>query len=141
MAAGFTLAGLYHLAALAIPAFARVAYPPMYSALRHVIFVIVDSLGAWLFLRRPRWLIWPYLVLTLQVLQGHGVRAWQTLVNEHQINWIDAVTVLGVLLGLISLLLDRAHLLARQRREADEKPAKKPPASEQPKATARQKKA
>jgi hypothetical protein len=27
----------------------------------------------------------------------------------HQVNWIDAITVLGILLGLILLLLDRAH--------------------------------
>jgi hypothetical protein len=34
-----------------------------------------------------------------------------------------------------------AELLARQKHEAEEKPAKKPPASGQPKATARRKKA
>jgi len=113
MAAGFALAALYHLAALAIPGFARVAYAPTYPPLRHVTFVTVDSLGAWLFLLRPRWLIWPYLLLTLQVMQGHGVRAWQTLVHEHQINWIDAITVLGILLGLITLLIDRAEHFRR----------------------------
>ena len=62
---------------------------------------------------RPRWLIWPYLLLTLQVMQGHGVRAWQTLVDEHQINWIDAITVLGILLGLITLLIDRTEHFRR----------------------------
>ena len=81
----------------------------MYPPLRHVTFVIVDGLGAFLFLSRPRWFIWPYLVLTLQVLQGHGVRAWQTWVQEHQLNWIDAITVSGILLGLTLLLLDRAQ--------------------------------
>ena len=109
MAAGFALAALYHLAALAIPAFANIAYAPMYPPLRHVTFVIVDSLGAFLFLKRPRWFIWPYLVLTLQVLQGHGVRAWRTWVQGHQVNWIDAIVVSGVLLGLVLLLLDRTH--------------------------------
>ena len=109
MAAGFAVAALYHLAALGIPAFAKIAYPPMYPTLRHVTFVIVDSLGALFFLLRPRWFIWPYLVLTLQVLQGHGVRAWQTWVQEHQLNWIDAITVLGIVLGLILLLIDRAQ--------------------------------
>jgi hypothetical protein len=53
MAAGFALAALYHLAALTIPAFAKMAYPPLYPSLRHVVFVIVDSLGAFLFLVRP----------------------------------------------------------------------------------------
>jgi hypothetical protein len=109
VAAGFALAALYHVAALSSPAFAKAAYAPTYPTLRHVTFVAVDILGAILFLRRPRWLIWPYLILTLQVLQGHGVRGWQTLVREHQINWIDAVTVSCVLLGLILLLIDRTQ--------------------------------
>ena len=109
MAAGFAVAALYHLAALAIPAFANIAYPPMYPPLRHVAFVIADVLGASLFLSRPRWFLWPYLVLTLQVLQGHGVRAWRTWTLERRINWIDAITVLVVLFGLILLLLDRAQ--------------------------------
>jgi hypothetical protein len=109
MAGGFALAALYHLAALSIPVFAKIAYSPGYSPLRHVTFVILDSLGAFLFLTRPRWFIWPYLILTLQVLQGHGVRAWQTLVQEHHLNWIDAITVSGVLLGLILLLIDRTQ--------------------------------
>ena len=109
VAAGFALAALYHIAALSSPGFAKMAYSPMYPTLRHVTFVVVDSLGAVLFLRRPRWLIWPYLVLTLQVLQGHGVRGWQTLVREHRINWVDAITVSCVLLGLILLLIERTQ--------------------------------
>jgi len=105
VAVGFALAAIYHLAALAIPTFARVAYPPAYPVLRHVAFVIVDS---------PRWFIWPYVLLTLQVLQGHDVRAWQTWVQEREIQWIDDITVLGILLGLVLLFLDRAHWNTRR---------------------------
>ncbi len=108
LAAGFALAALYHLAALAIPAFGRIAYPPTYPTLRHITFVIVDSMAAFLFLLRPGWFIWPYLVLTVQVLRGHGVRGWRTWVQKHQVNWIDAITVFGALLGLALLVLDRA---------------------------------
>jgi hypothetical protein len=108
MAAIFGLAVLYHAAALSIPAFAKTAYPATYPPLRHVAFVIVNSLAAFLFLKRPRWLIWPYLVLTLQVLQGHGARLWRTWVDEHQINWIDVIVISGVLLGLALLLQERA---------------------------------
>jgi hypothetical protein len=67
----------------------------------------VNSLAAFLFLKRPRWFIWPYLALTAQVLQGHGVRLWQTWVDAHQINWLDAIVVPGVLLGLVLLLRER----------------------------------
>ena len=114
VAAGFAAAALYHLAALASPAFARMAYSPTYSPLRHIAFVIVDILAASLFLWRPRWFIWPYLALTIQILQGHGVHAWRTLIYKHQLDWIDAITAFGALLGLILLLFDR---IAGKRRE------------------------
>ena len=107
MAVGCAAVAFYHLAALAIPAFDKIAYSPGYPPLRHVTFVIVDSFVAFLFLLRPRWFIWPYLALTAQVLRGHGVRGWQTWVHQHQLNWIDTITVLGTVLGLILLLLDR----------------------------------
>lgn len=108
LATGFALAALYHLAALAIPAFGRIVYPPTYPAARHMVFVIVNSVAAVLFLLRPRWFVWPYLVLTVQSLQGHGLRAWRALVLHRQVNWIDGIAVFGVLLGLAVLILDRA---------------------------------
>jgi len=107
MALGFATAAIYHVAALAIPAFANMAYPRTYPPVRHITFVVVDSLTGLLFLSRPRWFIWPYLLLTVQILQGHGLGGWRTWVNKHQVNWIDAVTVFGALLGLVLLLLDR----------------------------------
>ena len=107
MAVIFGLAALYHAAALSIPAFAKAAYPATYPPLRHVAFAIVNSLAAFLFLKRPRWFIWLYLVLTAQVLQGHGVRLWRTWVDEHQINRIDVMVIAGVLLGLALLLQER----------------------------------
>ena len=109
MAVIFGLAVLYHAAALSITAFAKAAYTATYPPLRHVAFVIVNSLAAFLFLKQPRWLIWPYLVLTVQVLQGHGVRLWRTWVDEHQINWIDAIVISGVLLGLALLFHERTR--------------------------------
>jgi len=58
--------------------------------------------------KASHWFIWPYLALTAQVLQGHGVRLWQTWVDAHQINWIDVIVVSGLLLGLV-LLLHEQH--------------------------------
>jgi hypothetical protein len=107
MAVIFGLGVLYHAAALSIPAFAKAAYPATYPPLRHVAFMIVNSLAAFLFLKRPRWFIWPYLVLTVQVLQGHGVRLWRAWADEHQINWIDLIVISGVLLGLALLIQER----------------------------------
>jgi hypothetical protein len=107
MAAGCAGTALYHLAALLIPAFAKIAYPLTYPLLQHVTFMIVDGLAALLFLLRPRWFIWPYLALTVQVLQGHGVRGCRTWVQKHQLDWIDGITVFGVFIGLALLVPDR----------------------------------
>lgn len=109
MALGYATAAMYHVAALAVPAFARTAYPPTYPPVRHIAFVMVDSLTSFLFLARPRWFIWPYVALTVQILQGHGLRGWQTWLDKHQLNWIDAITVFGALLGLALLLFDRLN--------------------------------
>ena len=125
LAAGFAGAALYHLAALTIPAFAKTAYAPSYPWWRHIVFIAIDVLVANLVLVRPGWLIWLYLVLTVQVIQGHGTRAWRTLFQQHRVNWIDAFTVLGVLFGLAVLYIDRRHTIqaltsARVLRQADQ---------------------
>jgi hypothetical protein len=124
MAAGCAMAAVCHVAALAIPAFGKMAYAPGYPPLRHVTFVIVDSLASFLFLSRPRWFIWPYLVLTIQILQGHGLRGWRTWADKHQLNWVDAITVFGALLGLVLLALDlvdqrRGEFMSDQGRRTD----------------------
>jgi hypothetical protein len=106
MAAGFATAALYHLAALTIPAFAKIAYAPAYPPLRHIIFILVDGAAAYLMLSRPPCFIWLYLVLTAQVVQGHGTRAWQTWPLHHRINWIDVITVVATLLGLAFLYFE-----------------------------------
>lgn len=107
LAAGFAVAALYHFTALAIPAFAKIAYAATYPFLRHVVFILIDISVAYLLLLRPPWFIWLYLALTVQVIQGHGLRAWRTWFQHDRINWIDIVTVLATLLGLTFLYLDR----------------------------------
>jgi hypothetical protein len=78
MAVGFAGTALYLLAALAVPAFAKIAYAPAYPPLRQIVFILFDGSAAYLMLSRPPWFIWLYLVLTAQVIQGRGGRAWQT---------------------------------------------------------------
>jgi len=59
----FVAASLYHVAALALPSFVRMAYPPEYPEWRHVAFAILNLGFAWLFAVRSRWLLWPFLAL------------------------------------------------------------------------------
>jgi hypothetical protein len=88
------LATAFHAMAMASPAVARLEYEPGYPIWRHVIFIVIDGSLVWLFGRRPRWLVWPYALLTLQVLNGHGRGAWSLWVEHHQVDWISvAVSV------------------------------------------------
>jgi hypothetical protein len=38
----------------------------------HVVFILIDGSLAWFLLRPPTWLVLPYVVLMLQMLNGHG---------------------------------------------------------------------
>jgi hypothetical protein len=106
-ATGAAVAAAIHVAALTIPVFARSAYPPGYPAWRHVLFVLIDTALAWLLVKRPRWLLWPYAVLTAQVMLGHGVHAWRSWTASGRVAWLDAAAVIGVLLILVLLIADR----------------------------------
>jgi hypothetical protein len=109
MAAVLVVIGLYHAAGLTIPAFARIAYPPNYPPLRHIVFIVIDAASAYLFLIRPRWLIWAFLILAAQVLYSHGTHTVQTWQESHQINWVDPTVIAITLYGLTILYLDRGH--------------------------------
>src|SRR5829696_1457654 len=117
----FMAAALYHVAALSLPSFARMAYPSGYSALRHAAFTIFDLGFAWLFVVRPRWLLWPFLALTVEVLAGHGMAAWRQWHGARQVDPISIACVIAVLLGLILLLRARGQGLpgAQHQRDAN----------------------
>jgi hypothetical protein len=99
-------AAAYHTAAVVVPAFATIAYPATYPVWRHLVFIAIGGSLVWLFLRRPIWLVWPYAVLTAQVIYSHGGAAWTFWQQERRIDWISIAAVVGILLGLGLLLVD-----------------------------------
>jgi hypothetical protein len=105
-AVGASLAVAIHAAALAMPAFAAVAYPTGYPAWRHVLFVAINLTLAPLFLRRPAWFVWAFAVLTAQVIYSHGGAALASWQRDGHIRGIDAVAVVGVPLALALLVTD-----------------------------------
>jgi hypothetical protein len=107
-------AGLYHLVAIAVPAFRALAYAPGYPLWRHGVFVAVNATFAWLLLRRPIWLVGPFALLTVQIIQGHGVSAWRSWRDNGHIDWISVLTVAGALFGMALLLADLRARLARR---------------------------
>jgi hypothetical protein len=97
--AAFVLATAVHLLSVAVPPIGARLYPPSYPAARHIVFIAVDAGFALLFVVRPRWLIVPYVLLTAQVLNGHGRDAWAAL-SQGTVDWMATVPVLAILPGL-----------------------------------------
>jgi hypothetical protein len=72
-----------------------------------VLFIGIDSSLAVLFVRRPRWLVWAYALLTVQVLHSHGLGAWELWVTEHRIDWISVAVSIAAPAILVLLVVDR----------------------------------
>lgn len=105
-AAGAVVAVAIHATALAVPAFGTALYSPTYPAWRHVVFVVIDSTLAWLFLRRPVWFVWAYAVLTVQVFYSHGGSAWASWQHDGRVASIDAAALVAIPLALGLLVVD-----------------------------------
>jgi len=100
-------AAAFHAAAIASPGIARIEYDATYPAWRHLLFIVIDITVAWLLLRRPRWFVWAFLVLTLQVLSGHGRGAWHHWVEQREVDWISVGVSLAAPAILLLLIIDR----------------------------------
>jgi hypothetical protein len=105
-ALGALVAAAIHAAALTVPAVAAL-YPATYPAWRHALFVAIDLTLAVLFLRRPRWFVWVYAVVTAQVLAGHGRAAWTSWQSGGHVQLLDVLAIVAVPIGLVLLVIDR----------------------------------
>lgn len=106
-AVGAVAAAAFHASAMASPSIARIEYESTYPAWRHVLFIVIDVATARLLLSRPRWFLWAYAVLTIQILNGHGRGAWQLWVEQQRLDWISVAVSLAAPAVLVLLFLDR----------------------------------
>lgn len=112
LAAGVLLsAAVYHCAAAINPAIEKavygVGYLPGYPSWRHLLWVSIDVSLAGLLLRCPWWLLWPYIVMLVEQLHGHGGNAWRLWAQSGRISWIDVGVLAGEFLLFFFLILDR----------------------------------
>jgi hypothetical protein len=83
--------------------------PPVVSlaaSLRHAIFILINVICIYGFLKRPKWFVWFFGVLTLQQLYSHGSH-FINLLEENKFNLIDAAILVLMPLIFILLLMDR----------------------------------
>jgi hypothetical protein len=74
-------------------------------AWRHTLFIGVCTICMYGLLKRPKWFLWFFSVLTVQQLYSHGSHLIQ-LLQEDKLNFIDAAVVLLMPLVFILLLMD-----------------------------------
>jgi len=75
-------------------------------AWRHTLFIGINTICIYGLLKRPKWFVWFFGLLTIQQLYSHGSHFIQVF-RENKINPIDAAVLLLMPLIFILLLQDR----------------------------------
>lgn len=79
------------------------------SSMRHLVFVVIDVVGVWYFLKRPLVVFPLFLAIVVQQSVSHGTRAvrqWETL---RQVDVISFVTLGALYVGLALLIFEIRH--------------------------------
>lgn len=95
----FGLTAVYHVVGL----FVRVNDA---SPIRHLVFVLVTGVMAYLMLKRPRVLPYLFAVLLIQQLYSHGKDVYLAWTQQGRIDWIGVGVVLIMPSIFLSILLD-----------------------------------
>ncbi|MEO8174263.1 MAG: hypothetical protein ABI581_14310, partial [Sediminibacterium sp.] len=74
---------------------------------RHIIFCCISIAGVWALLKRPPWLIYPMIVLTLQQWYSHGNYLMMKYHEEHSIHWISVAVIVLLPVITFALWIDR----------------------------------
>lgn len=94
-------AAAYHVAIYVHPAFSSGGSPA-----RHAVFAVIDTICAYLFLRRPLWFVLVFAAVAAEAIWSHGRHAWQILQNEERYDWPSIAVVLLVPISLMFLVHD-----------------------------------
>ena len=87
----FVAAAIYHAAAFAHPALSEGG-----TRSRHAAFFAIDLLFAWYMLKRPRWFVAAFSLLTLETLYGHGLHAWKLWHDQGRLDWLSFAVLIAV---------------------------------------------
>ena len=93
------LAGLYHTRGLFYP-------NGITPAWRHVLFILINTVCVYGFLKRPKWFIGFLGLLTLQQWYSHGGYAIGLWIKTHTIHWISVGVIVLLPLEFLLLLAD-----------------------------------
>jgi hypothetical protein len=98
---------IYHGAAL----FIHVDNSPLW---RHAFFCCLSLAGIYFFLKRPSWLIYPMIILTLQQLYSHGTYCWMKYTVDHSIHWLSVADIVLLPIIIFSIWIDKRKFSLQQ---------------------------
>jgi hypothetical protein len=108
---------IYHGIAFFYPPIVKAVYGagylPGYPPRRHLAWVAIFVILAWLLLWRPTWLLLPYTVMVVQQFNGHGRNIWKLWTHSGLISWAEVGLLTGyIVIGLL-LIVDLRERRAR----------------------------
>lgn len=103
----FAGAAIYHAIAFIAPGFSDGG-----AHGRHAVFFAIDLLCAGYLLRRPRWFVAAFGLLTLQALWSHGSHAWFLWHTQRRQDWLSFAVILVVPFAWALLVEDCFHGVA-----------------------------
>jgi hypothetical protein len=83
---------------------------------RHLLFVVIDALGIWYFLRRPVIVLPVFALLFAQQIYSHGGRVLRWWTVEHRVDTISIITLTGLTIACVALVIDARDRSPRVRR-------------------------
>jgi len=87
----FAGAAVYHAVAFIDPAFSDGG-----AHWRHALFIAIDLLCAGFILRRPRWFVWAFGLVTLDTLWSHGSHALKLWRLDGRLDWLSFAVLVVV---------------------------------------------
>jgi hypothetical protein len=112
---------IYHGLAIFYPALEKVVYGagwrPGFSPRRHLAFAFIGVTLAFLLLRRPKWLLLPYIVLVIQQFNGHGRNIWRLWTRSGLVSWAEVGLLVGFIVIGVMLVVDLRERRSRFRQD------------------------
>ncbi|MES2328517.1 MAG: hypothetical protein V4539_02875 [Bacteroidota bacterium] len=99
-------AAVYHVAAI-------LSHTDNSPVWRHMLFCFISITGAWALVKRPSWLFYPLIVLTLQQLYSHGTYLFVKYRDEHSIHWISVGVLILMPVITYAVWIDRKRNQAK----------------------------
>ena len=101
------MAGVYHFIGL----FYKINDAPIW---RHVLFVLVDFYCVYGLLKRPKYFVYFFLIMTIQQYYSHGFQLIENWNAAHKIHWVSLFILVLFPIGLWFLYIEQKSIEGKE---------------------------